>query len=64
MRVMPSFASFACSALPAPRMKPTGLSRRNDFGFGAADHGKAARLVEIGGELGEKFVVAEARPKP
>ncbi len=40
-------------------MKPTGLGARNAGASSGRDHGKAARLVEIGGDLGEELVGGE-----
>ena len=37
-----------------------GLVVQEGVGFGLADHGKAARFVEIGGHLGEELVMAQA----
>ena len=58
--VMPSLASSACIALPTPQMALTGLAARKPKRLGAADHREAARLVEIGRDLGEELVVREA----
>jgi len=38
----------------------TGFEARKDIGLLATDDGEAARLVEIGGDLGEELVVGEA----
>ena len=55
--------SRSCVAGPTPQMKPTGLSARKARGLVLADHREAARLVEVGGDLGEELVAATARPR-
>ena len=36
------------------------MSAREGAGLGPADHGEATRLVQVGGDLGQELVVAEA----
>ncbi len=47
-------------AAPTPQMSRTGRSRRKRIGLVAADHREAARLVEVGCDLRQELVVAEA----
>ena len=64
IRVTPALASRACAAAPMPGMIETGLSARNSAASASADDREAARLLEIGGDLGEELVVGQARPRP
>ena len=57
---MPSRARRRCVALPTPQIRPTGFGARNVERLGPADDREAARLVEVGGDLGQELVVAEA----
>src|SRR6516165_8241973 len=59
MRAKPSRASRAALALPTPKMKLTGLGARNAGASLAPSTANPARLVEIGSDLGEKFVAGE-----
>ena len=38
-----------------------GFGAQEGLGLGPADHGEAAGLVEVGGDLGEELVVATGR---
>ena len=60
MRAKPSRASRAALTLPTPKMKLTGFGARKPSRFACAQHGKAARLVEIGSDLGQEFVAGES----
>ena len=57
---MPSAARRACIALPTPQISPTGCSREEGERLASADHREAARLLEVGGDLGEELVEGEA----
>ena len=52
---MPSRSSAASNAFPTPQISETGFGQR----FLLADHREAARLVEVGGDLGEILAVGE-----
>ena len=68
----PSRASRACVALPTPKISGDRLRRQERRRLRAAEHRKAARLVEVGGDLGEELVDgqpdrhgdADARARP
>ena len=59
MRAKPSRAKRAALTLPTPKMKLTGFGARKAGASAGAEHGKAARLVEIGRDLGEEFVAGQ-----
>jgi hypothetical protein len=57
---MPASASRACAAAPMPGNDTDGSIGQKGGGVRSADDGEAARLVEIGGDLGQELVVGEA----
>ena len=57
---MPSRRAAPAWSCRRPRSAPTGCRARNVDRLGLADHREAARLLEVGGDLGEELVEGEA----
>ena len=63
MVAKPSRSSRACQHLARAADDAHRLVAQEGFGFRHADHGKAARLVQLAGQLGEEFVAGKADRK-